>query len=127
MATRSRIAKSNVDGSYTSIYCHWDGDPESQLPILTTAYSTEQQVDQLLALGDLSCLGREIGEKHDYDTHDKNPDWEDWCLAYGRDRGEDDTENVTSNNREDLIELADDYSAEYLYIFCEGEWEVVEI
>ena len=27
MATRSRIAKQNPDGTIKSVYCHWDGYP----------------------------------------------------------------------------------------------------
>ncbi len=29
MATRSRIAIENQDGSVTSVYCHWDGHIET--------------------------------------------------------------------------------------------------
>lgn len=83
MATRSTIAKLNDDGSITSIYCHWDGYPEGVGATLKEHYTDTDKIDQLLALGWLSVLDAEIGEKHDFD----NPT-EGWTLAYMRDRGE---------------------------------------
>lgn len=73
----------NPDGTVTAIYCHWDGYPENQMPILTGSYSTPEKVQELLALGNLSYLAESIGEKHDF-----GKDVEGWCMAYGRDRGD---------------------------------------
>ena len=35
MATRSAIGYIRPDGSIRAVYCHWDGSPGHQLPILT--------------------------------------------------------------------------------------------
>ena len=71
-------------------------------------------------LGNLSILGEVIGEKHSFDTHtsdDRND-----CRAYGRDRGERDTHALRSMTKASLVELAEDYCADYLYVFSGNEW-----
>ena len=86
MATRSYIGKLNPDNTVSYIYCHHDGYPEHNGVILQEHYSTPFKVDQLLALGDLSVLAEEIGDKQDFNDYvNRN---RNWCLAYGRDRGE---------------------------------------
>jgi len=83
MGTRARIGLRNPDNTVTSIYTHWDGYPEHHWPILTQHYNTIDRVRALLALGDLSILDENIGEKHDFDSAPEGV-----CTAYGRDRGE---------------------------------------
>lgn len=115
MATRSHIGKQNTDGSITYIYCHWDGYPEHNGAILQEYYKEESKVNELLSLGDLSILSRDIGEKQSFDDiHSHN---DDWCLAYGRDRGEDDTEARTVPTLQEFTKQ------EYNYLFVNGEWE----
>ena len=41
MSTNSRIGILHEDGTTETIYCHWDGYPEHQMPILTEHYNTE--------------------------------------------------------------------------------------
>jgi hypothetical protein len=112
MATRSNIAKVLPDGKVRVIYSHWDGYPDHHWPILTEHYNTEDKVDALLDLGDVSVLGEEIGEKQDFD----NGPVPHTCLAYGRDRGEPGTEAVIVDS---LQEAAQN---EYLYWWENGEW-----
>lgn len=90
MATRSLIGKQNADNTVTFIYCHFDGYPEGVGETLTESYSTPEQINELLTLGDLSILRSEIGDQQDF-LHPNN----NWCLAYGRDRGEAGTEAQT--------------------------------
>lgn len=115
MATRSRIGIENADGTFTSIYCHWDGYPNHNGRILIEHYTDEAKIRQLMALGDLSTLGTEIGEKHDFNESNKR-----WCTAYGRDRGE---ENVSSMVHEDEAAFLA-CAEEYTYLFRNGEWLV---
>ena len=92
MSTRARVGIENEDGSVTSVYTHSDGYPEHHAPILTEHYGDEGSVRGLLALGDLSILAPKIGDAHVFSSHDyASPD----CLAYGRDRGEEDVAAVT--------------------------------
>ena len=101
MATRSHIGKLLPDNSVKYIYCHYDGYPEHNGKILKEHYATEAKVNALLELGDLSILGEEIGEQQDFnnrDTHNSK-----WCLAYGRDRGEDNIEAKVAKDISDII------------------------
>ncbi len=84
MSTRSRIAVKQEDGSYTSIYCHFDGYPTGVGKILTTFYTDPAKVEQLIELGSLSSIGPEIGAQHPFD--DDSGIYSTWCRAYGRDR-----------------------------------------
>ena len=97
MSTRSNIARRNLDGSVEFIYCHLDGYPVHHGPILLSHYAGNCEMGQLLELGDLSSLGAEIGQKHDFDDHKRvcgdpaHPHYQEFkrqCNAYGRDRGE---------------------------------------
>lgn len=130
MGTRANIGIVNPDGTVRFIYTHWDGYPDHHGPILLENYNTSQRVNELLDLGSLSVLGEEIGEKHPFDSPapygDEAPAYEEyrrkygrWCRAYGRDRGEDDTEATTVANVEAFRSAANN---DYAYLFQDGEW-----
>ena len=114
MATRSYIGVRNTDASVDYIYCHFDGYPEHNGAILTEYYSNINRVNELLNLGDLSVLGKFIGEKQDFDKRVVGN-----CLAYGRDRGE---SNVSKKNS-GYDELITNQSVDYVYIFDGDYWE----
>lgn len=117
MATRSYIGIRNSDASVDYIYCHFDGYPDGVGQTLVEHYTDMNKVNELMKLGDLSCLGAEIGEKQDFDdisTHKEN-----WCLAYGRDRGESNVSVKTG----DYKELIGDQNVDYVYIFDGDYWE----
>ena len=65
MSTNSRIGILHEDGTTETIYCHWDGYPSHQMPILTKHYDTADKVKALLALGDISILGERIAPDPD--------------------------------------------------------------
>ena len=90
MGTRSYLgileSSDGLNKKVRFIYCHYDGYPEGVGRTLVNHYYSPFKVEQLIALGDLSALGEEIGEKHDFMSHvSEHPKW---CLAYMRDRGE---------------------------------------
>jgi hypothetical protein len=117
MATRSTIAIQNADGTVTGIYCHWDGYLSYNGRILKENYNTEAKVRELIALGQLSALGETIGEKVDFNNA---PDGQ--CIAYGRDRGEIDSDAETFNTWTALLNLS---GQEYNYLFVPDEgWRV---
>ena len=114
MATRSHIGKKLADGTVKYIYCHYDGYPKHNGKILKEHYTNEAKIDALLELGDISILGPEIGEQQDFnrrETHNPN-----WCLAYGRDRGE---TNIKASICHEIV-FADQ---EYNYLWENGEWK----
>lgn len=115
MGTRSMIGMVNENGAVTGIYCHWDGYPEHNGRILRDSYTTSAKVRNLLKLGDLSSLASNIGKKHNFDKPTNG-----WCVAYGRDRGEEGTE---AQLYADKIEfLQDDRGQNYTYLFENGKW-----
>lgn len=120
MSTNSRIGIYE-NNEVKSIYCHWDGYIEHNGELLYRFYTTAEDVKELIALGDLSVLGKRIGEKVDFNkmsfdqTYREKYDGQ--CVAYHRDRGED--FNVLTSNEETI---ADDQ--EYNYLFKNGEWYV---
>jgi hypothetical protein len=108
MATRSRIAIENQDGSVTSVYCHWDGYIKSNGVILNDNYNTKDKVEELIALGDLSSLDITI----------------DRTVSYHRDNGED-LNQKPFNNVEELFEDGFRSGVEYIYCFTkDGIWLV---
>ena len=116
MSTRSNIAFDNGDEVYM-IYCHFDGYPEYVGKILAEHYADIEKVEELIDLGDLSILGKKIGEKQDFDNRNKG-----WCLAYGRDRGEEGCEARNYVNFKAAENAFDLDCNDYLYLFDGQEW-----
>lgn len=112
MATRSNIGKRLPNGKIHAVYCHWDGYPEHNGNILVNHYKDDAKVEALLALGALSILGEEIGQKQDF-----NKPTEGWCLAYGRDRGETRTSGTIVDDVRELTGNVD-----YVYVWENGAW-----
>jgi len=122
MATRSGIGIMNPNtGSIKAIYCHWDGYLEHNGSLLNKHYSASPKVNNLIALGDLSSLRAEIGEKHAFSQFDLPKDeveafkaaTENMCTFYTRDRGEKCPYRVF-NTRKEFVNGID---GEYFYLF----------
>lgn len=105
MATRSRIAIENQDGTVTSIYCHFDGYLDGVGKKLFNHYDREK-TEKLIELGDISVLGESTLN----------------TIAYCRDRGEDHCFQ-THSRVEALFEM--DSSVDYIYCLTkDGVWLV---
>lgn len=120
MSTRSFIAMELENGKgYRGVYCHSDGYPSWNGRMLHQHYTDPVKLAALLDLGFLSCLGMGLGEKHDFrDRYDKAI-----TTAYGRDRGDKDCEAEHCHSLLQLIQVARDMDAVYLYVFSRaGEW-----
>lgn len=105
MSTRSTIAIRNDDGTYRHIYCHYDGYLEGVGLTLLENYTTKEQVNELLDLGDCCSLGKSLDDSE----------------FYGRDR----YDGVVADVR--VVDGYDDLLDEchnYCYIFVDGEWTV---
>ena len=130
MGTRSMIGKLEADGTVTAIYCHWDGYAEGVGMMLMKHYRDVTKIDELMALGDLSSLAPEIGERHPFSYHDVqmtneryNELYGNMCVAYGRDRGELETQSKTYDDIDAYAENAlRDFGGEYLYLYEDGFW-----
>ena len=124
MGTRSSIAIKTEDG-IKAIYCHWDGYVDHNGKIRKEFYKTTDKVEALIALGDISSLREEVGEKHDFDKSDDSLGITDnWCLAYGRDRGETGTEAQTFQSISEWVEAEAERWCEYFYLFDGQDWIV---
>ena len=56
MGTRSAIGYRQPSGAVRAVYCHYDGYPENQLPILRKRYNTLRKVQALIRPGSMSSL-----------------------------------------------------------------------
>ena len=118
MATRSRIAIENQDGTVLSIYCHWDGYPSHHGPILLEHYTTQEKVESLIALGSISSLAPET-EIPEGVTHNFENATEGIVVAYHRDR----KEPIAIKAHGSVNDFVKSDVEEYGYIFtAAGEW-----
>ncbi len=121
MSTRSLIGRETPNG-IEAIYCHWDGYPEHHGPILAGHYATERAVKALLALGDLDALGTKLGRKHDARKRPLDPKAKNWCVAYGRDAGGENTAATVHASEDAFLAGAREARTEYVYLFRSGRW-----
>ena len=125
MSTRSLIAKEMRDGRYLTIYCHHEGCIQHNGAILHKFYNTEAGVDALLALGDISQLGKNIDYDHRpvfIEGTEFPPDTTNATVAYGRDRDEENTE-ARKYTMEELVTYP---CVSYIYIYTrQKEWTVL--
>lgn len=117
MSTRSHIGILNTSNRHTPkscemIFCHWDGYPSNNGSLLLNHWIGAKKVRALMALGDISSLDKELGEKHDFDNLDTGS-----VNAYGRDRGETGTESHKYATLEELCNSLADTWAEYIYMY----------
>ena len=135
MGTRSMIAIQNpYSKDIRAVYCHWDGYLSHNGAILQKHYSNSPKVNNLIALGDISSLKDEIGEKHDFSRLDSTLPEAEYEAKYGnmttfytRDRGEDTPFKVFKN-----LGAACEYYTWSDYFYCfkyskaddyqSGEW-----
>lgn len=128
MGTRSRIAVMHGDVC-KSIYCHWDGYYSHNGAILLEHYDSSK-ANQLVALGDMSSLRPELGEKHAFSYYDLPADeveafkalTENWCTFYGRDREETGTEWKVAHSFFEFMAQCENCDAEYFYVMKDGVW-----
>ena len=135
MGTRSMIAIQNpYSKDVRAVYCHWDGYLEHNGSILQKHYASSSKVNNLIALGDISSLRPEIGDKHAFSKLEVPMDGDAYDKLYGnmttfytRDRGEDTPFKVFPT----LAKACDHYTwSEYFYCFKyskaddyqSGEW-----
>jgi len=117
MATRSNIAYRNAEGTIVSVYSHYDGYVAGAGRTLQEHYQDQAKIEALVALGSLSVLGAELGEKQDF--NDRSTQKDEWTLAYNRDRGEE----LHVSEYADIPSWIDDME-EYAYLWNGKEWLV---
>jgi len=122
MATRSRIAIEDQDGTVRSIYCHWDGYPEYNGVVLQENYQTQEKVEQLIALGSISSLNPLVAPPEGV-THKFDDPFDNVTVAYCRDRGEE----LSIKSHKNVKEFSESDIEEYGYVFtAAGEWLFID-
>jgi hypothetical protein len=117
MATRSAIGILKY-GYITAVYCHWDGYIERGVgQTLFEHYNSTAKVEELISNGDISSLGKEIGEKHDFNKRVEN-----WTTFYGRDRGEKGLEAKKFSHKLDFHQYYNLSEYYYLYDEATSQW-----
>ncbi len=125
MSTRSYIARQIAENQYQTIYCHSDGYLTYNGALLVDHYNTEEMVEKLIALGNLSSLCEKIypdpSKPHGFDYKIRQ---RGVTVAYGRDRGEKNQEARVWT----LEELKNPYNfAVYVYIYGKGnKWQYLK-
>lgn len=121
MSTRCTIASKLDDGSYRSIYCHFDGYPEDGGVGETLArnFNTDEAANLITSLGDVSSLAGTVRiepkGRHSYDAREDGT-----AVFYHRDRGED-WADVRGETFPDLAELQK-HAEHFLYVREGGRW-----
>ena len=123
MSTRSAIGIMHGN-NIKAIYCHSDGYLSYVGKVLLNHYDSTK-ANFLVAQGNCSMLGKEIGEKIDfndrmvYDTDNVAKQ----CRFYKRDRDQTDVDFKVFHNDKELFEGVD---AEYFYVMRDNVWYVSE-
>ena len=123
MSTRSSIAIKHGD-RIKSIYCHSDGYLEYNGRVLLANYADSVKVNKLIAMGDMSMLGKDIGEKisfnssMEYDADGVAVQ----CRFYGRDREEEAVDFKSFDTEDTWVNFYND--CEYFYLYDHGVWYV---
>lgn len=112
MATRSVIAVRTGTARkprYLAVYCHYDGYPSHQLPILQEHHNSPAAALNLVAGGDISCLHTNLG-------------WNRETLPasgplYYASRGETNVDARSFTDIQQLIEHFRDMGCEHSYVF----------
>jgi hypothetical protein len=102
MGTRSTIALERADGTVIQVYCHWDGYLSGVGAELYNHYNTPEKLEELLLMGDMSTLGKDLEN----------------TIFYHRDRGED-MSLQTFQNYDEFRVYGDNQG--YNYLMSNGE------
>lgn len=119
MSTRCLIGRKVEDNKVEYIYCHHDGYLDGVGETLKTHYTNNNIIDKLMALGDLSALGK-VAESNP-DQWDYNKVNRNLCIAY-KDRGEENVNSKIVPKKEYSDMLNRCFDIEYLYLWNGEKW-----
>ena len=118
MSTRSSITVKCEDGKFRSVYCHFDGDLIWVGKVLFKYYNSQEKIEALVALGDMSSLDKSIKcpKGHSYDNS-----IDGYTIFYGRDRGE---SNVDALVEDSYAKCLKKNKQSYNYLWDGEKWLV---
>lgn len=127
MGTRSLIGVMHGD-KCKAVYCHWDGYLSHNGRILQEHYDSPK-ANNLVALGDISSLKPEIGEKHPFSPFDTKLSlvefenlYGNMTTFYGRDREEEGVSYKVYQDYDELLDAFDGSLCNFLYIMKDDVW-----
>ena len=116
MSTNCKVAYKEADGTYASIYCHYDGYVYYMLPMLRNNYNNACLASELIDFGDASSIQERLhpNKKHTFDDPQDGV-----CIFYHRDRGEpwEDVAPIRGQTKAELLN-----EGYYSYVFEDGHW-----
>ena len=116
MSTNASISVKHANGTFSTVYLHWDGDSYA-IGTLREHYATLEKAEALVALGDISVLGDSIEcpDGHCFERPVKG-----YSIAYHRDRGEDRIQCAPTKSYS-LSELR--YDHQFHHVFANDKWQ----
>jgi len=120
MSTNSTIAV-KTNNKVKIIYCHWDGYIEGVGKTLLNHYHTQEKIESLVNLGDLSVLDISIAcpSGHTFENRIKG-----YSLFYGRDRGETDIGADKHDDHKSALRWGNKGAQQYNYYWDGEKWLV---
>ncbi len=119
MSTRSHIGIKEEGINYIKyVYCHFDGYTINGVgQMLFEHYKDEEKVKELISLGDISFLAKNINPSKDSNHSFYTPE-KDVTVFYHRDRGDKESEAWKTYD----FQYYPNKMIEYVYLFENGEW-----
>lgn len=115
MYVKSYICREDSDGSYYGIFCLNKGWLEHNGAILIDNYTDKQKVNELLGLGDIFELEKNVNPDPSYPHCTNGERQEDVTIAYARDCG------ATKNYHARMIKVNEVKNMEFAYIYVFGQ------
>ena len=106
MGTRSIIGTLNDNGTVTASYCHYDGYLEGVGSTLLDSYNSDAEANMVAKGGYLSSLSDSYSESKESAVNDDQADF---------------------FSSKDVYEKADNWGAEYLYLWDGTQWLVNKV
>lgn len=126
MASNCLIGLKYDDKNVNYVYCHNNGFPQHTGKILKLNYNDKEKIEELISLGDLSILEKNIhpseNSNHNFNNQESNV-----CVFYNRDRNEKNTDYKTTSLEFYLHpNFNSRYPTNYRYLYYENNWYIVE-
>ena len=117
MATRARIGI-DVGNAIVSVYHHWDGYPEWLGRILSTHYTTKEEVTELIDGGDMSSCWTDERWENSNEKGSQFSSGHKYGPQYYSHRDGDDCPPRFDESITEFINNGEEFG----YIFKDGEW-----
>lgn len=126
MSTHASISM-KTDRGYKTIYIHHDGYLEGVGKTLKKHYISNELVENLLDLGDLSSLGEKPISKPELWDRDYPNYYEDsklYCISY-KDRGEKGVDAIYNKSLGEIQSMCYSRYIDYCYIWKNNKWYLI--